>query len=132
MASGAVVPTSSTAIWLPLRCSNAASFCSSAETVSAAKVPVASTTWPVNGGTGCWAAATAATAAMIAASHSATHGATHRVARALTSASSLAEADLRRPRDLCFVLDREGRLRVVAEDLRRHVARKAAHRDVVA
>src|SRR5688572_21180221 len=126
MASGAVVRTSSTAIWLPLRSSNAVSFCSSASTASADRVAVVSTTWPVSGGTACCAAAAAAP------STNSSSSALGRECRALTSTSSLAEADLRRTRNLGFVLDRERRLRVVAEDFRRQVARKAAYRDVVA
>src|SRR6266540_1990839 len=105
--SGCVLNTISTATCAPLRRSNSASVCSSAERCCALSVPVRSVTRAFSGGTAICAAATA------------------------TRKRLLSEINLRRSRDFFLVLHRELRLFLEAEHHRREVAGERAHRDVV-
>src|SRR5579871_1592706 len=112
--SGWVVGNISTATCAPLRDSSSASVCSSALRCCALRVPVRSVTRDCSGGTAICAAAAVANS---------------RARRNFTK-ELLAEIDLRRPRDFFLVLDRELRLFLDAENHRRQVGRKGAHRDV--
>src|SRR6185503_5068615 len=107
-ASGLVVGTNSTAICAPLRDSNSARVCSSAERCCSFRVAVRSVTRALSGGT-----------------------ATCAVAARTTKTRLLGEINFRRLRDRLLVLDRELRLLLVAEHHRRQVGRERAHRDVV-
>src|SRR2546421_1676363 len=107
MVSGWVLGTISTATWLPLRASNSASVCSSAERCWLLKVAVRSVTRDFSAGTPICAAASA------------------------MRKSLLREINLGRPRELFLVLHRELRLLLVAEQLGSQVGRERAHRDVV-
>src|SRR6186713_2304410 len=141
--SGCVVGTSSTAIWLPLRCSKAASVCSSVACCWADSVPVKSVTRAFSGGTATSARANAAVNSATA-SRTRDHASVN-ASRVMNLLAVLArrarryrglrgrrrrrraEIDLRRARNFFFVVDRELRFRLVAENHRRQVLRERAH-----
>src|SRR6267142_2091798 len=126
--SGKVVPVISTAIWLPLRFSNASRLASSSRFCSALSVPFRSTTRPVRGGID----ASSATAQKASSSAAA---ATARISSIISSLVlrrlGLGEIHRRRLGDHLFVFDRESRLDLVAEQHRRQVAGEGTHGDVV-
>src|SRR5258708_3305313 len=135
IASGAVVGTISTAIWLPFLASKSFKVWSSEATSLLESVAVRSTTRPLNGGT-----ATSAVAAKAKHSTSATMlGLTAFIVVALRLPGSLCrdrcrrriEIDLRRRRYFLFVLDREVRFLFVTECHRGQIGRERTHRHIV-
>src|SRR4030095_10293670 len=145
MSSSSVVGTISTAIWLPLRASNACSFCSSAATWSALRVPVRSVTRARGGGTAIAARGTSsgANSAMtpLRSAHANMTPVLRRIevfcVRLVTlrgrcwSRGRGAEVDCRRLRDHLLVRHREVRLHPVTEQHRREVRRERSHGRVV-
>src|SRR5206468_4500272 len=131
MSSGCVVGTSSTTSWLPLCCSSAASFATSAPRCTSLSVAVWSMTRSLNGGTGSTSCANAPPPSKARPPQSV---ASQRVSqRRMTDLlrCRLLEAHARRHRDLRFVLHREIRLHRIAEHHRRQVGREAAREHVV-
>src|SRR5215470_1433004 len=91
-------------------------------------VPVVSTTRPVSGGTATSAKATCAQHRR----NARTKALAADITRKETASGSLgAEIDLRRRRDFLLVVDREIRLRLVAEHHRRQIVREGADADIV-
>src|SRR5262245_24404015 len=153
IASGAVVGTTSTAIWLPLRASKSASRRSRSAICSALSVPVRSVTRAFSAGMGArsWAAANAAQRSSSTPPRSARERRTKAVActaprvevpRPTAAPASPqaprvprlflpAEVHLGRGLDLALVLDREVGLGLVAEDHGRQIHRKFADQHVV-
>src|SRR5262245_17763209 len=122
--SGCVVGTISTATWLPLSRSNAASRASIAARWPGSSVPVWSVTRARSSGTGTSAAAIPAHSSARASTRASTELLRR---RSRWRAGAGAEVDRGRPGDRLLVLDREARLRLEAEDLGGEVGRERAH-----
>src|SRR3990172_13264918 len=138
IASGCVVGTIRTAIWLPLAASNAASFCSRASRCCGLSVLVRSVTRAVSGGIATSAPALASSSGARMRTSRKNHllPAVDRVQEIRLTAllfrrRRFAEIDLRRLADLFLVLDRELRLLLEAEQHCRQVAGELAHDEVV-
>src|SRR5450756_1217681 len=133
MASGDVVGTISTAIWLPLRVSRSFRLCVSAAMSPLERVPVWSTARPDSGGTATSAAAAKAQHSVSARRQAlaAFIAANLVVVELLCGGRRRIEIHLRRGRDFLLVVDREIRLLFITERHRGQVIREGANPDVI-